>query len=170
MGAERLLEADDEDVGHHHAAPDEAPVADPVLALDEGEDRRRVEGEEEDGVDPDGGPPPGRAGHQGRVEVRAVPVDQVHEGRRRPDRVLEVAGVGDHQLLEVDDGRDEEQVQEKEPQKEVVQLPFTEGDDAPHGGGGWRQPGPVGKAEWGPRSVDARAIRASSFRLRAFTP
>ncbi len=124
-----FFKADDEHVGHHHAAPNKAPVADPIFAFDERVGCYGVERDEEELVDPDGGAPPRFARHQRWVEVAAVPMNEIDERRGWPKRILKVVRVIDDQLLDVDDGADEEEVQQKEPDEEIVEFAFADGDD-----------------------------------------
>jgi hypothetical protein len=49
-------------------------------------------------------------------------VDQIDERRRWPQRVLEVVRVGDDDLLDIDDVRDEREVEEEEPDEVPVEL------------------------------------------------
>ena len=51
-------------------------------------------------------------------------VDEIHQRRRRPQRVGEVAWarIGDDQLLQVDDVGDEKQVDDEKPDEQPVEL------------------------------------------------
>ncbi len=106
----KFLDQDDDHVTEHHPAVDQAGRPDPFFASGEGVQRDHVKRPEEQHVDPDCGFPPGRPRDQDWIEGVAVVVDRVdHEGGR-PHRIREMIGVGDDKLFEIDNVRNEQQV------------------------------------------------------------
>ena len=114
VGAAELFAEYDDDVCQHYGAIDDAGDANPLFASDVGVEGEEIERAEEEGIDPDGGLPPRGPGDDERVECTPIPVDKIDKGVWRPDGIGEVGGVGDNNLLEIDDVGDEENVDQEE--------------------------------------------------------
>src|SRR6202012_5238243 len=108
------LEQNYRHIGQHHRSPHNADKTDPVLPL-----RKRIDGDgivrtKKKRVDPDRGPPPGRPGYQHRVELMTIPMHEVNHSRGRPQWIPKMIGVGNDQLLDVDDVSDKKEIDAKE--------------------------------------------------------
>jgi hypothetical protein len=109
-----LFKQNNKDIGQHSRRPNDASEPDPVPAFGVGVDGDGIEGSEEDGVDPDGSAPPGGSGDQHGIEVMTIPVNEIDHACGRPAGVIEMIGVGDDELFEIDHVGDKEKVDTKE--------------------------------------------------------
>ena len=123
-----LLPHDDEDIRKHHPGVEDGRDADPFPAAQEGIDRHDIERSIEEHIQPDGLLPPLRAGHQERVIGGAVGMDDLQHDRRRPGRLAVLDRVRDDQLLQVNDVRDEKEIDDEKDHEQPVQAALAEGD------------------------------------------
>src|SRR5205085_5240139 len=85
VDAADLLAKYNRDVRQHNRAVNDAGNTNPLLSLAIGIDGNRVERPKEQGINPDGGFPPGGPGNDQRIECASPPVDEIDGSMSWPD-------------------------------------------------------------------------------------
>lgn len=103
-------------------AIDDAWQTDPFLATNVGIQTKNVKGAKAQRIEPDRGIPPHGTRHLQRVEATTIGMHHVDKKRWRPERIHEVVGVGNHQLLKINNIGDEAEVENEKGNDEPVKA------------------------------------------------
>src|SRR5665213_2136619 len=124
MFANHFFKQNDTNISEHYRRPYNAYKTYPVFAFPVSVNSKSIKWAKENGIYPYSCPPPGRAGHQYRVKIAAIPVYQVHQFCGRPNRVLKIIRVGNDQLLHINNISDKKQVDTKKYDQGNVNRAF----------------------------------------------
>src|SRR5262249_13873765 len=119
-------------VCEHHPTVEYRGNANPVFAFDKGIEGKDIEWSVKNHIEPDRIPPPRRTCHQQWIERVSIIVHHLYKQRGRPDWLFVMIWIRDDELLDINNIRDEEQIDHKEADKQPIVFALSERDNLVH--------------------------------------